>query len=329
MAGQNKKVLITGTAGFIGFNTAKRLLDEGVSVVGVDCFTPYYDIKIKKKRNEILLKYPNYKFYKKDISVYSNVDKIIKKEKPDSIIHLAAQAGVRYSLVNPWAYVDANYLGTLNIFEGAKNNGIKKVIYASSSSVYGSNKKMPFSESDRTDNPISIYAASKKANEVLAHSYYHLYGIESAGLRFFTVYGEYGRPDMALFKFAKNILLEKEIEVYGEGKMARDFTYIDDIVSGIIGALNKESLGYEIYNLGGGQRVALMEYVKLIEKNIGKTAKIKMLPMQAGDVRETSADINKAKKEIGYEPKTRVEVGIEKFVNWFLDNQKWLLKLKD
>ncbi len=324
-----KKILITGTAGFIGFHTAKKLLEEGMVVIGVDNFTPYYDVAIKIRRNKELLKFPNYKFHKADISNYKKIEDIVSKNKPNAIIHLAAQAGVRYSLVNPWIYSSSNFLGTLNIFEIAKKFKINRVIYASSSSVYGSNKKQPFSENDRTDNPISIYAASKKANEVLAHSYYHLYGIESAGLRFFTVYGEYGRPDMALFKFAKNILLEKKIEVYGEGKMSRDFTYVEDIVSGVVGVLKKDKLDCEIYNLGGGHKVSLMEYIELIEKNIGKKAKIKMLPMQAGDVKETSADIKKAKKDVGYIPKTTVDVGIKKFIGWFLENKEWLLELKD
>lgn len=323
------RILITGTAGFIGFHLAKRLLEEGNTIIGVDSITDYYDTKIKIRRNKILLDYPKYKFYKKNIADYKELDKIVKKEKPESIIHLAAQAGVRYSLTNPWAYAEANYLGTLNIFETAKNNKIKRVLFASSSSVYGKNKKSPFSEEDRVDHPISIYAASKKANEVLAHSYNHLYGIETAGMRFFTVYGEYGRPDLALFKFAKNILADKPISVYNNGEMARDFTYVGDIVDGIIAILKKKDLGYEIYNLGGDNPTSLMKFIRLIEAHLGKKAKIEMLPMQAGDVKETFADITKARKELGFSPKVKIEEGVRIFLDWFINNKQWLLRLKD
>ena len=322
-------ILVTGTAGFIGFHTARRLLADGYRVIGVDCMSDYYDTKIKLRRNNILLENKNYRFYKKDISKYKELDRIVKKEKPEAIIHLAAQAGVRYSLTNPWAYADANYLGTLNIFEAAKNNKIKRVLFASSSSVYGKNKKIPFSESDRTDEAISIYAASKKANEVLAHSYHHLYGIETAGMRFFTVYGEYGRPDLALFKFAKNILQDKPIDVYNNGEMARDFTYVGDIVDGIVAIMNKKELGYEIYNLGGDNPVTLMKFIQLIESRIGKKAKLNMLPMQPGDVKETFADISKARRELGFSPKVKIDEGVNIFVDWFMANKEWLLKLKD
>ncbi|MFA5841385.1 MAG: GDP-mannose 4,6-dehydratase [Candidatus Paceibacterota bacterium] len=325
-----KKILVTGTAGFIGFHLAKELLrDKDCEVVGIDSITDYYDVRMKQKRNEVLKKYSNYTFYKVNLADYKKLENIIKKEKPEAIIHLAAQAGVRYSLTNPWAYEQSNYLGTLNIFEASKNFGIKRVLFASSSSVYGSNKKVPFSEKDIVDHPISIYAASKKANEVLAHSYHHLYGTETAGMRFFTVYGEYGRPDLALFKFTKNILLDKPIDVYNGGKMMRDFTYVDDIVAGIIGILNKRDLKYEIYNLGGDNPVSLMGFIRLIEKFLGKKAKINFMPLQPGDVTKTMADISKAKKEIGFEPKTRIEDGTEKFIRWFLENKNWLLKLED
>lgn len=323
------EVLVTGTAGFIGFHTAKKLLGEGNRVIGIDSMNDYYDVKIKEKRNDVLLENKNYTFHKEDISNYEKIDDIMKKEKPEAIIHLAAQAGVRYSLTNPWAYKNSNSLGTLNIFEGAKNNNIKRVIFASSSSVYGSNSKIPFSEEDRTDAPISPYGASKKYNELLAHSYSHLDGIELAGLRFFTVYGPWGRPDMALFKFVKNILLDKPIEVYNKGDMGRDFTYINDIVLGITGALNKKDLKYEIYNLGGDNPVKLMKFVELIQENIGKKAIINYKPMQPGDVKETYADISKAGREIGYKPKTNIEEGIKIFCSWFLENKDWLLKLKD
>ncbi|MBI3632771.1 MAG: GDP-mannose 4,6-dehydratase [Candidatus Vogelbacteria bacterium] len=313
----------------MGFHLANRLLSDGCRVVGVDNITDYYDPKIKQKRNKILLAFPKYKFYKKNIADFKSLSSIVKKEKPDAIVHLAAQAGVRYSLTNPWAYTESNYLGTLNIFEAAKVNKIKRVIFASSSSVYGKNKEMPFSESHTVDHPISIYAASKKANEVLAHSYHHLYGIETAGLRFFTVYGEYGRPDLALFKFAKNILLDKPIDVYNNGEMARDFTYVGDIVDGIIAALNKKDLKYEIYNLGGENPVTLMTFIKLIEDYLGKKANIKFLPMQPGDVKETFADINKARRDLGFDPKVKIDEGVKKFLNWFVKNKSWLLKLQD
>lgn len=324
-----KTILVTGSAGFIGFHTSIKLLKEGNKVIGVDNLNSYYDPKIKKKRNRILKKYKSYKFYKLDFSNFKKINNVIKKEKPKVIVHLAAQAGVRYSLTNPWAYENANNLGTLNIFESAKLNKIKRVVFASSSSVYGGNKKLPFSEKDRTDTPISLYAASKKSNEVVGHTYHHLYGIETAGLRFFTVYGPYGRPDMALFKFTKNILLSKKIDVYNKGKMGRDFTYIDDIVDGINSVINKKKLEYEIYNLGGDNPIELMKFISLIEKNLNKKAKIKFLGMQAGDVKKTYADISKAKKEINYKPKVKVEEGVENFCNWFLKNESWLLKLKE
>ncbi|MCA9460048.1 MAG: NAD-dependent epimerase/dehydratase family protein, partial [Nanoarchaeota archaeon] len=237
-----KKILITGTGGFIGYHLANRLLKEGKKIVGVDCMNDYYDPRMKEKRNKKLLVNENYKFYQIDFSVFDKIDEVVEKEKPDLIIHLAAQAGVRYSIDNPWAYESANTLGTMNIFETAKKHNIKRVLFASSSSVYGANEKAPFAESDRTDHQISLYAASKKGNEVMAYSYHHLYGMEVAGFRFFTVYGKMSRPDMAMFKFAKNMLLDKEIDVYNNGEMGRDFTYIDDIVSGIIGAMNKVDL---------------------------------------------------------------------------------------
>lgn len=325
-----KTIFITGTTGFIGFHTAKNLLkDRSCKVVGVDNMNDYYDIKIKQKRNSILKKYPNYKFYKINIADYKKLDTIARKEKLNAIIHLAAQAGVRYSLTNPWAYEESNSLGTMNIFELAKNHGIKRVLFASSSSVYGKNIKSPFKEVDPVDHPISIYAASKKANEVLAHSHHHLYGIETAGMRFFTVYGEYGRPDMALFKFTKNILLDKPIDVYNKGQMMRDFTHVDDIVAGILGILNKKDLKYEIYNLGGDNPVRLMDFIGFIEKKLGKKAKIDFLPLQQGDVVSTIADVSKAKEHFGFKPRMGAEQGVGRFVDWFLENKNWLLKLKE
>lgn len=323
-----KKVLVTGTAGFIGFHTAKRLLEEGYEVVGVDEVNDYYDPKVKHKRNEELFKLPNYTFYRQDISDYEKLLEIFEEERPEAVIHLAAQAGVRYSLENPWAYARSNYLGGMNIFEIAKRLKIKRVIYASTSSVYGNNEKQPFSEDDRCDTQISLYAATKKANEVLAYSYHKQYGIEMAGVRFFTVYGTYGRPDLALFKFVKNILTDKPIDVYNNGDMMRDFTYVEDIVDGLLAILEKEELSYEIYNLGGDNPVPLMKFVELIEKNLGKKAEINFMPMQMGDVKATVADVSKARKELGFDPKVKIEEGIKIFCDWFMENQEWLLKLE-
>jgi UDP-glucuronate 4-epimerase len=323
------KFLVTGTAGFIGFHLAQKLLSEGHEVVGVDNLNTYYDVTIKNKRNDLLRKNKNYRFYKQELADFENLNNIVKKEKPIMIVHLAAQAGVRYSLTNPWAYETSNTLGTLNVFESAKLNKIKRVIFASSSSIYGDNAKLPFSEDDRTDTQTSLYGASKKANEVMAYSYHHLYGMEVAGLRFFTVYGSYGRPDLALFKFCKNMLLGKEITVYNNGNMKRDFTYVSDIVDGIMGCIEKKDLKYELYNLGGDNSVNLMEVVRLLEKNLKVKAKIKFLPLQPGDVIETSADVSKARKQIGYNPKVRIEEGAKLFCEWFIKNKDWLLKLEE
>ncbi|MGE5575191.1 MAG: GDP-mannose 4,6-dehydratase [Ignavibacteria bacterium] len=323
------RFVITGTAGFIGFHVAKRLLSEGHEVIGIDSMNQYYDVRMKIQRNKNLQQHEQYKFFKQDLVHFDNLNNIICSEKPETIIHLAAQAGVRYSLVNPWAYEASNTLGTLNVFETAKLNKIKRVIFASSSSVYGANKKIPFSENDKTDTQISLYGATKKGNEVLAYSYHHLYGIEVAGLRFFTVYGPFGRPDLALFKFCRNILLNKEINVYNNGDMKRDFTYITDIVDGIIACIFKKDLCYELYNLGNDNPVELMKFIKLIEKNLKVKAKIRYLPMQPGDVKETRADITKARNELGFEPKVRIEEGVKIFCEWFLGNKEWLLEMED
>ncbi len=326
----NKKILITGVAGFIGFHLAESLLKKGCTVVGVDSLEPYYDVRMKRRRLAFLRAYPGFTFYQKSIADYAVFERIIKKEKPKEIVHLAAQAGVRYSLKNPWAYAQSNYLGTLNVFEAARRTGINRVIYASSSSVYGSNTKMPFSEGDRTDRQISIYAASKKANESLAYSYYDMYGMEMVGLRFFTVYGRWGRPDLALFKFVRQILQGKTIELYNRGDMKRSFTHVSDIVSGIEHILQKKPASrYRLYNLGGAQAVSLKQFVALIEKNLGLRARTKLRPMQAGDVKETVADVRLARKELGYKPRTGIEEGIGDFVFWFKENQKFLLSLKD
>jgi len=323
------KVLITGSVGFIGYHLSRALLERGDEVIGVDWVTDYYDPKIKEKRNEILITYDSYSFHKLSIADHDVFHKLVKKEKPDVIVHLAAQAGVRYSLTNPWAYAEANYLGTLNVFETARQEKISKVIYASSSSVYGDNKKLPFSESDRTDHPVSLYAASKKANEVLAYAYHSLYGVNSVGLRFFTVYGTYGRPDLALFKFTKSILKGDAIDVYNNGDMKRSFTYIDDIISGILTLLSKEVVGTDIYNLGGADSISLNDFVSLVEEHIGIKAKINYLPMQLGDVKEAVADITKAQKGLGFKPKTSIKEGVPIFIKWFLEEKDWLMTLED
>jgi len=310
------KVLLTGIAGFIGSHTADALLKRGDRVVGVDNFNDYYDPKIKEDRIKRLKKSYKFSLYREDISNYKAIDKIVKTEKPDKICHLAAQAGVRHSLENPFLYLKSNINGTLVMLETARHNKIKDFIYASSSSVYGGDKKVPFSEEDRVDTPISLYAATKKANELKAHTYHKLFGLNTTGLRFFTVYGPYGRPDMALYLFTKNILENKPIEIFNNGKMKRDFTYIDDIVSGIVASLDK-SYPHEIFNLGNSNTVDLMYFIERIEKELGKKAIKKMMPMQKGDVAETFADISKAQKMLGFRPKTSVDKGIKKFINWY------------
>ncbi|HNZ52066.1 MAG: UDP-galactose-4-epimerase [Candidatus Diapherotrites archaeon ADurb.Bin253] len=306
-----KTILVTGAAGFIGFHTSKALLDRGDKVVGIDNLNSYYDPKLKLSRLDILKKYRNFKFYKQNIE-----DGIKIKEKIDVICHLAAQAGVRYSLENPFEYEKSNMLGTLTIFEFARNNKIKTIIYASSSSVYGNEKKVPFKESQKLDSPISLYAATKKANELYAYVYHHLFGINMTGLRFFTVYGPWGRPDMAIFKFTKNIIENKPIDVYNNGKMKRDFTYIDDVVSGILSSIDK-GYAFEIFNLGRGKQEELINFIDEIERNVGNKVKRNLLPLQAGDVLETFADTTKARKLLNYKPKTSINEGIKNFVKWY------------
>ncbi len=311
-------ILLTGAAGFIGFHTSKALLERGDTVIGLDNLNDYYDVSLKLNRKKILDNYPNFKFYKQNIEDTINIE-----EKVDLICHLAAQAGVRYSIEKPFEYEKSNMLGTLNIFEFARNNNIPKVVYASSSSVYGSGCEVPFKESHRTDNPISLYSATKKANELYAHVYHNLFNINMIGLRFFTVYGSFGRPDMALFKFTKNILEEKPIDVYNRGDMKRDFTFIDDIVSGVISSIDKD-YSFEIFNLGRGEQVNLSEVIKEIENNLEKKAILNLLPMQLGDVPETFADIEKARKMLDYAPKTSIKEGIQSFVSWYKDYYKYV-----
>lgn len=311
-------ILVTGIAGFIGSNTAKKLLERGDQIVGIDNFNDYYDPAIKEDRISKLLSGHDIKLYRIDITDKEALKKVFEENKIDKICHLAAQAGVRYSLENPDAYIQSNIAGTNNILELAKDNGVKDFVFASSSSVYGGNKNFPFSESDNVDSPISIYAATKKSNELQAHVYHHLYGLNCIGLRFFTVYGPWGRPDMALFLFTENILADKPINVFNNGKHKRDFTYIDDIVSGIIASLdNCSNCGYEIFNLGNNQPVELEYFISTIEDKLGKKAIKNYLPLQIGDVPETYANIDKANEKLGYEPKTSIEDGIDKFINWY------------
>lgn len=330
MKKKSKKAVVTGAAGFIGFHVALELLAQGWKVVGIDSVTDYYDVRMKHKRLAMLKKYTAFSFYKINIAKYAVLEKILKAEKPNEIIHLAAQAGVRYSLTDPWTYIEANKLGTLNIFEAAKRLGIKRVIYASSSSVYGGNTESPMKETHRTDKQLAVYGVTKKANEALAHAYNHLYGIEMMGLRFFTVYGTWGRPDLALFKFVKNILAGKPIHVYNHGRMKRSFTHIKDIVAGILAIPKQKSSGRnEIYNLGGAEAVPLLDFIKLIEEELGKKADKKLMPMHAGDVRETVADWSKAHKDLGFEPKMSMREGIAEFVQWFRENEKFLHSLHE
>lgn len=324
-----KKILVTGVAGFIGFHLSRALLERGDVIVGVDNLSPYYDVRLKQKRLAMLKKYKNFRFAKLDIADAKKFSAVVAREKPKEITHLAAQAGVRYGLEDPGTYAQANYLGTLSVFEAARHRKISRVIYASSSSVYGGNDTYPFRESDRTDSPLSLYAATKRANELLAHAYHHLFGTELIGLRFFTVYGPWGRPDMAYFKFAKLIASGKEIEIYNQGNMARSFTYIDDIVDAMVRLIEKEPAGTaRIYNLGGDEVVPLLRFVELVEKALGKKAKKKFLPMQPGDVRETAADCSLAARDFGYAPHISIGEGIARFGEWFRENEKFVLSLK-
>ena len=320
------KYLVTGSAGFIGFHLSKLLLKEGHEIIGVDNLNSYYQVSLKSARNEILLKNKNYSFHHKDISDREFILKLFSDEKFDVVINLAAQAGVRYSLDNPSAYIGSNIDGFLSILEGCRNNPVKHLVYASSSSVYGANKKTPFSERDYVDNPISLYAATKKSNELMAHCYSHLFDIPASGLRFFTVYGEYGRPDMAYFKFTDKIVQGQEIEVYNNGDMLRDFTFVDDIVSGIMSvASHIPQPGYSaesgakhiVYNIGNNNPVKLEYFIEVLEKNLGTKALKKYMPMQPGDVYSTFADISLLNSKTGWKPKTSIEEGLARFVEWY------------
>ena len=325
------QVMITGAAGFIGSTLAKRLLARGDKVTGVDNLNDYYEVSLKEARLARLTSSSHFSFIKADIADRDVISALFAGNAFDSVVNLAAQAGVRYSIENPAAYIDANLVGFGNILEGCRQGGIGHLVYASSSSVYGSNTKLPFSEKDNVDHPISLYAASKKANELMAHAYAHLYGLPTTGLRFFTVYGPWGRPDMALFKFTKGILEGQPIPVYNRGQMVRDFTYIDDIVEGVIHVLDQPpgkgegvsepdrsaSAPWRIYNIGNSSRVQLMDYIRALEKALGLKATLELLPMQDGDVPATQADVSALESDFGYRPQVGVEEGIKRFVEWY------------
>ncbi|MDJ0508983.1 MAG: NAD-dependent epimerase [Crocosphaera sp.] len=318
-----KNILVTGTAGFIGFHVTIKLLKDGYRVIGIDNLNYYYDVHLKKARLKQLETYDVFEFHQVSIANRDNISQIFTDHEFNYVVHLAAQAGVRHSLENPYAYVDSNLVGFVNILEGCRHNKIEHLVYASSSSVYGKNRKIPFSTNDNVDHPVSLYAATKKANELMAHTYSHLYGIPTTGLRFFTVYGPWGRPDMAYFLFTKAILEDKPIKVFNYGRMKRDFTYIDDIVEGIVRVINQipqplsSSVPYKIYNIGNNQPVELGQFIEVLEDCIGKKAIKEFLPMQPGDVPLTYADVDDLIKDVGFHPHTSLETGLKKFVSWY------------
>jgi UDP-glucuronate 4-epimerase len=310
------KTLVTGAAGFIGFHVARALLERGQEVIGIDNLNPYYDISLKRGRLELITPNPLFTFYHGDINNLATLETIFANHAIDRICNLAAQAGVRHSIQNPFIYEESNLKGFLNLLELARHSPIRNFVFASSSSVYGNNRKLPFSIDDTVDTPISLYAATKKANELMAHAYSHLFDIPLTGLRYFTVYGPWGRPDMALFLFTEAIINGRPIEIYNFGKMKRDFTYIDDIVEGTIAALDNP-FKYEIFNLGNSKSVELMKLIEIIEEELGMVAEKKFLPMQPGDVPETYADIEKTKRLLGFNPKTSIRSGIRRFLSWY------------
>lgn len=314
------KYLVTGAAGFIGMYTAKRLLEQGHQVVGLDNLNDYYEPALKAWRLAQLTPFENFRFVKLDLADREGMAQLFAKEQFQRVIHLAAQAGVRYSIENPFAYVDSNLVGTMTILEGCRNNKVEHLVYASSSSVYGMNEKIPFSEEDQVDNPVSLYAATKKSNELMAHSYSKLYGIPTTGLRFFTVYGPAGRPDMAPWLFTEAINQDKPIKVFNHGKMMRDFTYIDDIVEGVIriqDVVPQGEIPYSLFNIGNNEPIELARFIKAIETALGKEAEKEMLGMQPGDVERTYADTARLEDAVGYKPATEIEEGIAKFVEWY------------
>lgn len=333
------KILVTGTAGFIGFSLAKKLLERGDEVVGIDSINDYYDVNLKYARLSELgidkesvqegvavtsSKYPKHSFIKMSLENRAALNEMFEKEKFDVVCNLAAQAGVRYSIENPHAYIESNILGFMSILEGCRNYGVRNLVYASSSSVYGLNKEQPFKTTDKTDTPISLYAATKKSNELMAHTYSHLYGINTVGLRFFTVYGPWGRPDMAPMLFTDAILSGRPIKVFNYGNMSRDFTYIDDIVDGIVNIIdlqqkNTDVTAYKLYNIGNNSPVELMEFIETLERELGKEAKKEFLPMQDGDVESTYADVSDLMDDFGYKPDTKLSDGVREFVKWYID----------
>lgn len=327
-------VMITGVAGFIGSTLAIRLLERGDTVYGVDNMNDYYDVRLKQARLDRFKSHPKFTYEKLDIADRPAMERLFKQNKFDAVMNLAAQAGVRYSIENAPAYIDANLVGFANVLEGARHSGVGHVVFASSSSVYGANTKLPFSEHDNVDHPVSLYAATKKANELMAHSYAHLYGLPCTGLRFFTVYGPWGRPDMALFKFTKGILAGEPIPVFNEGKMVRDFTYVDDIVEGVIRVIDQPAkpmtdwsgnqpdpatsyTNYRVYNIGNNNPVELTRYIQVLEQCLGRKARLDLLPMQAGDVPVTYANTDALESAVGFRPRTTVETGIARFVEWY------------
>ncbi|MFP4013823.1 MAG: NAD-dependent epimerase/dehydratase family protein [Chitinispirillaceae bacterium] len=310
-------ILVTGNAGFIGFHLTRTLLDQGVEVAGIDSVNDYYDPTLKEKRLELLAEYNNFHFHRLDLCDYEGCREVFSKFSPQKVCHLAAQAGVRYSLSHPFAYQKSNSEGFLNMLELARHHDVKNFVYASSSSVYGANTKLPFSENDPVDHPISLYAATKRSNELTAYCYSHLFKMPTSGLRFFTVYGPWGRPDMALFLFTKAILEGKPIDVFNHGKMKRNFTYVDDVVDGIMKVLDNPR-PCEVYNIGNDRAEELLDFIKVIEQKLNRKATLNMMPMQPGDVPATVADISKM-KQLGFEPRTDIKEGISRFVDWYVN----------
>tara|TARA_X000000950_G_C13848340_1_gene633383 strand:- start:697 stop:1722 length:1026 start_codon:yes stop_codon:yes gene_type:complete len=333
-------VIVTGSAGFIGHFVSLRLLERGENIIGIDNHNDYYDTKIKDARLKKLLKYSNYEHFKIDITDKDKLENIFKSHKPHKVVNLAAQAGVRYSIENPLAYINSNIVGFANILENCRHNNVNHLVYASTSSVYGANTKMPFSEHHNVYHPLSLYAATKISNELMAHTYSYLYQLPTTGLRFFTVYGPWGRPDMALFKFTKNILEGIPIDVFNHGNHTRDFTFIDDIVEGVIKTIDSPAVSnidwnsnypdpasskapWRIYNIGNNKPIQLLDYIDALEKSLGKKAKINFLPLQLGDVPDTNASVENLEKQLGYKPSTSVIDGVSKFVKWFKDYYKY------
>ena len=328
------KILVTGAAGFIGSHLAHVFLNRGDEVVGVDNLNDYYDVRLKEARLNRLMGKPGFEFVRLDLAERTACAELFQKVRPERVVNLAAQAGVRYSLTNPHAYVDANLVAFVNVLEGCRHNGVAHLVYASSSSVYGANTEMPFSVHDNVDHPLSLYAATKKANELMAHTYSHLYGLPTTGLRFFTVYGPWGRPDMALFLFTKAIMEGRAIDVFNDGRMRRDFTYVDDIVEGVVRVTDRVASGnaewsgsspdpgtsrapYKIYNIGNNNPVELMHLIATLEKTLGVQARMRLLPMQPGDVPATFADVGDLIRDVGFKPATTIEFGVERFVAWY------------